>query len=205
MPALVLRLPEPGHAAPAPAPEAPNLPPAELCCSSYARALAHRKSARSTAAPSPATSASQAPASGAERPWVLTNCRVLDADAGAYLPDLQRIVLYGGKVVAVEAVVRQGGEAAAAAGQQEQQQGEQEEWLAGLGLPPAAAVADCGGAVVMAGAAGGIGDGSQRGYGCNKRGWSKRDQKGYTYMQQWVGMRWGFRTSGQLLPVEGKK
>lgn len=173
MPALVLCLPEPGHAAPAPAPEAPNLPPAELCCSSYARALAHRKSARSTAAHSPATLASQTPAPCAERPWVLTNCRVLDADAGAYLPELQRVVLYGGKVVAVEAVARQGGEAAAAGGQQEQLQGqgEQEEWLAGLGLPPAAAVVDCVGAVVMPGTAAGIGVGSQRGYGCNKRDW----------------------------------
>ncbi|GFR47600.1 hypothetical protein Agub_g9335, partial [Astrephomene gubernaculifera] len=166
---LFLRLPDSGHhALQASSDSGPNgtpssLMPAELCISSFAQACAARRAMRQR----PASSSSSAPPNG-ELPLLLLNCRVLDPEAGEYLPGLQRVLIRGGVIAEVRPM--------GAAGQEQQEgEGVQEEQSTCMGsaagaavtaesadvVPPSAGscspdvvpavVADCGGAVVMPG------------------------------------------------------
>ncbi|KAG2482174.1 hypothetical protein HYH03_018874 [Edaphochlamys debaryana] len=132
------------HAGAAEEPE-PNLPPNELCYSSYARACSLRRAAKRAAtevarsaepssAPSPSAAAPSAPL---ERPLLLTNCRLLDAAAGRYMDEPYQVLLHGGKVAALGAAAPGGGDEGTLA--------------AAAGLAAPAVVVDCGGAVVMPG------------------------------------------------------
>lgn len=148
MPTLWLRLPA---AAPAPPPVTkadPNLPPAELLHSSFAKAASQRKHLRAARAASDAAAAAVA-AAASEGVVLLINAVVLDTQAGAYLPGIQRVALRDGVIAAIGPMPGQEQALASQQSQQSQQEAEEsqvaevqlvEEAAAAPAAPPPPAV-----------------------------------------------------------------
>ncbi|GLC64007.1 hypothetical protein PLESTF_000108500 [Pleodorina starrii] len=113
--------------------------------------------ASSSAAPSPSP---PPPPPREELPLLLTNCRVLDVEAGAYLEGLQRVLVRGGVILEVQPVEQPAVAAAAEGGADGKQAGAAAAAaVAGAGAAGAAVgglvapvvEVDCGGAVLMPG------------------------------------------------------
>ncbi|KAG2437254.1 hypothetical protein HXX76_005917 [Chlamydomonas incerta] len=123
---LWLRLPAAVPASPVPVPKAdPNLPPAELLTASFAKAASQRKHlrvARSASSAAATAAATAAAAAGSEGVVLLINAVVLDTQAGAYLPNLQRVALRGGVIAALGPMPGQTQGQATAGVQQAQQE-----------------------------------------------------------------------------------